>query len=434
MQSIICPKCGEKFSLDNSLASKIFMQLKDNAFESELQRRLQNEKTNLNALFTEKLNLAKTQISSEKNGEISNLQNNLENLKNENANLKSQMRINIENEKLKITQENAGEMARLKQEIANLKNQLVNETNLKNIEIQNAKLQTQSELNLKFNDEKAEFNAKIESLKNELNFKQNEVDFYKDFKAKQSVKLLGESLEQHCLIEFNKYRNFLPLSVSFAKDNEIAENTKGDFIYRELDGDGIEVISIMFEMKNEADISTNKKKNEDFLDKLDKDRKKKNCEFAVLVSMLEADNDFYNTGIVDMSHRYEKMFVIRPQFFMPLLSILRSANLSSFKAKKELEIQKNKNIDITNFENKLFEFKNSFEYNMEQANKRFDEAICDIDKAISDLTKTREALIKTQEQFGKANKKLENLTIKKLTHNNQTMKQIFAKSQDEIIE
>ena len=416
MENIICPHCGEKFSLDNDNANRIFSQLRDGAFKDELQRRLEVEKANLNAIFQEKLNSQKTKLNSEFSEQISNLKNDLQISQNQNANLQTQMNTNIENEKLKITQQNAGEIANLRQEISNLKNRLSSELNLKSVEIQNARLQIQNELNAEFSEEKTALNAKIESLKNEVNLKQSEVDFYKDFKAKQSVKLLGESLEQHCLVEFNKVRSMLPMSVYFEKDNEIIDGTKGDFIYRELDESGVEVISIMFEMKNEADLSTNKKKNEDFLDKLDKDRKKKNCEFAVLVSVLEPDNEYYNAGIVDMSHRYEKMFVIRPQFFIPLISILRNANLTSFATKKELE-----------FEKKLIKFRDSFAKNCENAAKNFDGAIEEIDKAIKNLQDTKEKLIKSMKWLDTANRKSsEDLTIKKLTHKNPTMKKAFA--------
>ncbi|MBQ9292521.1 MAG: DUF2130 domain-containing protein [Campylobacter sp.] len=428
MENIICPHCGEKFSLDNDNANRIFSQLRDGAFKDELQRRLELEKANLNAIFQEKLNSQKTKLNSEFSEQISNLKNDLQISQNQNANLQTQMNTNIENEKLKITQQNADEIANLRQEIANLKNRLSSELNLKSVEIQNAKLQIQNELNAEFSEEKTALNAKIESLKNEVNLKQSEVDFYKDFKAKQSVKLLGESLEQHCLVEFNKVRSMLPMSVYFEKDNEIIDGTKGDFIYRELDESGVEVISIMFEMKNEADLSANKKKNEDFLEKLDKDRKKKNCEFAVLVSVLEPDNEYYNAGIVDISHRYEKMFVIRPQFFIPLISILRSANLSSFKAKKELEFEKNRNIDITNFEEKLIKFRDSFAKNCDNAAKNFDGAIEEIDKAIKNLQDTKERLIKSMKWLDTANRKSsEDLTIKKLTYKNPTMKKAFEK-------
>lgn len=426
MQSIICPKCGEKFSLDNNDANSIFMQIKNNVFNAELTRRLESEKANLDAIFEEKLNSQKSKIKSEFDKEISNLQNNLQILQEKNENLQNQMSEKIENERLKISQENMDKIGKLQTEILNLQNELEVEKKLKNSQIDNAKLQIQNEKNAEFLAEKTDLNTQIQTLQNQIKMKQDEIDFYKDFKAKQSIKLLGESLEQHCLIEFDKLRSIFPSSVYFEKDNEVVDGTKGDFIYREVDESGVEVISIMFEMKNEADLSANKKRNDEFFDKLDKDRKKKKCEFAVLVSMLEPDNDYYNAGIVDISHKFEKMFVVRPQFFIPLISILRSANLASFKAKKELIAEKNRNIDITNFEENLNKFKTSFIYNVEQAGKRFETAICEIDKAIKNLQDTKEALIKTQEQFGRANKKLEDLTIKKLTHGNVTMKRLFA--------
>ena len=426
MENIICPHCGAEFSLDNDKASRIFSQLRDSAFNAELARRIHSEKANLDAIFEEKLNSQKSKIKSEFDKEISNLQNNLQILQEKNENLQNQMSEKIENERLKITQENMGEISKLQTEILNLQNELEVEKKLKNSQIDNAKLQIQNEKNAEFLAEKTDLTTQIQTLQNQIKMKQDEIDFYKDFKAKQSIKLLGESLEQHCLIEFDKLRSIFPSSVYFEKDNEVVDGTKGDFIYREVDESGVEVISIMFEMKNEADLSTNKKRNDEFFDKLDKDRKKKKCEFAVLVSMLEPDNDYYNAGIVDISHKFEKMFVVRPQFFIPLISILRSANLASFKAKKELIAEKNRNIDITNFEEKLIKFRDSFAKNCENATKNFTSAIDEIDKAIKNLQDTKEKLKMSMKWLESANKKSnEDLTIKKLTHKNPTMKKAF---------
>ena len=257
-----------------------------------------------------------------------------------------------------------------------------------------------------------------------LKEKQEQIDYYKDLKTKMNVKLLGESLEQHCYIEFNKLRALLPNNVSFEKDNTVSDGTKGDFIYRETDNSGLEILSIMFEMKNEQDTTTTKHKNEDFLAKLDKDRNNKNCEYAVLVSLLEPDNEFYNNGIV-LSHQYPKMYIIRPQFFVPLLSILRNASLISITTKQELQEQKNRNVDITHFEEKLLEFKKGFAYNYEQAKNRFNEAILQIDKTMDNLQKVKDALLASERQLRLANDKSDSLTIKKLTHNNPTMKQAF---------
>mgnify|MGYP002616165900 CR=1 FL=1 len=251
------------------------------------------------------------------------------------------------------------------------------------------------------------------------------IEYYKDFKARQSTKMIGESLEQHCEIEFNKLRATGFQNAYFEKDNDARTGSKGDYIYRELDENGVEIISIMFEMKNENDKTATKHKNEDFLKELDKDRNEKNCEYAVLVSMLEPENELYNTGIVDKSHRYQKMYVIRPQFFIPMITILRNAAFNSMQYKNELQLVRNQNIDITNFEESMNDFKQKFSRNYELASKKFNTAIEEIDKTISHLQKTKEALLSSERQLQLANNKAEDLTIKRLTRNNPTMKQKF---------
>ena len=268
--------------------------------------------------------------------------------------------------------------------------------------------------------------AQKEQFKREIALKDEEIERYRDFKARQSTKMIGESLEQHCMTEFNRIRATAFRNAYFEKDNDARTGSKGDFIYREADEDGVEFISIMFEMKNEMDSTATKHKNEDFLRELDKDRREKGCEYAVLVSMLELDNELYNGGIVDVSYRYDKMYVIRPQFFIPLISILRNAALSGLAYRKQLQIVQNQNIDITNFENAMEDFKSKFGRNYELASRRFKEAIDEIDKTILHLQKTKDALIGSENNLRLANNKAQDLTIKRLTRNNPTMQAKFA--------
>ena len=257
-----------------------------------------------------------------------------------------------------------------------------------------------------------------------------QVEYYRDFKAKQSTKMVGESLEQHCLMEFNRIRAAAFRNAYFEKDNDARTGSKGDFIFRECSDDGQEFISIMFEMKNEMDTTAAKHRNEDFLKELDKDRNEKKCEYAVLVSLLEPDNELYNSGIVDVSYRYPKMYVIRPQFFIPLISILRNAALNSMEYRKQLAAIQNQNIDITNFENEMNDFKNKFARNYDLASRRFKEAIDEIDKTIIHLQKTKDALLSSENNLRLANNKAQDLTIKRLTKNNPTMQAMFEALQD----
>ena len=260
----------------------------------------------------------------------------------------------------------------------------------------------------------------------QLKMKDDEIEKYKNFKLQLSTKMIGESLERHCENEFNKIRATGFQRAYFEKDNDAKSGSKGDFIFRDYDEDGTEIISIMFEMKNEADATASKHKNEDFFKELDKDRREKNCEYAVLVSMLESENEFYNSGIVDVSYRYEKMYVVRPQFFIPIITLLRNAGLKSLEYRKKLEEVKSQNIDITNFENEMNEFKNSFGRNYRIASDKFKKAIEEIDKTIDHLKKTKDALLSSENNLRIANDKAEDLTIKKLTRKNPTMAAKFA--------
>lgn len=321
-------------------------------------------------------------------------------------------------------------------ELNNLKNNISNNEKVLKAQLENV---YQSKLNQKdlemktlqgqIDHSKMEYQLKERNLKEKydtlLQTKDEQIAYYKDFKLKQSTKMIGESLEQHCEIEFNKLRATGFQNAYFEKDNDARAGSKGDYIYREFDENGTEIISIMFEMKNENDQTSSKHKNEDFLKELDKDRNEKNCEYAVLVSMLEADNELYNTGIVDKSHRYEKMYVIRPQFFIPIITILRNAAIHSLQYKNELIEIRNQNIDITHFEESINDFKARFSKNYQAASTKFNKAIEEIDKTISHLQKTKEALLSSERQLQLANNKAEDLSIKRLTRNNPTMKKKF---------
>ena len=277
----------------------------------------------------------------------------------------------------------------------------------------------------KDNENKLKTQALKEQYEEKIKLKDEQIEYYRDFKAKQSTKMVGESLEQHCDYEFNKIRASAFPNAYFEKDNDARSGSKGDFIFRDMDENGTEFISIMFEMKNETDTTSTKKKNEDFFKELDKDRREKNCEYAVLVSLLEIDNELYNTGIVDVSYKYPKMYVVRPQFFIPIITLLRNAAMNSLEYRQELETIRHQNIDISNFEEKMNLFKEGFSRNYRLASDKFQTAIDEIDKSISHLQKIKDALISSENNLRLANDKAEDLTIKKLTRGNPTMKALF---------
>lgn len=287
-------------------------------------------------------------------------------------------------------------------------------------------LELESQIKLKNNEWELKEKSLCEKHADEIKRRDDEIAYYKDFKARQSTKMIGESLEQHCETEFNKLRATAFQNAYFEKDNDIKTGSKGDFIYREYSNDGVEFISIMFEMKNEMDTTATKHKNEDFFKELDKDRKEKNCEYAVLVTMLEAYNEYYNSGIVDVSYKYSKMYVIRPQFFIPIITVLRNAALNSLQYRHELELVRNQNIDITHFEEDINDFKDKFSRNFRLASEKFQKAIDEIDKTIDHLQKTKEALLSSENNLRLANNKAEDLTIKRLTKGNPTMAAKFA--------
>lgn len=384
MNEIKCPKCGEVFQVDEAGYAAIVRQVHDKEFDKQIRQSEESLKAQLRSEI--ELAVAKERITiTEKENEI--------------VLLKSRIDAQKKNSDLEIKialQDKEKEIDKLNNEI---------ELNRKNYELQSSSLKEQH-------------------IK-ELEMKDEVIEQYRDFKLKQSTKMIGESLEKHCETEFEKLRATGFRNAYFGKDNDAKTGSKGDYIYKEASDDGIEFISIMFEMKNEADKTATKHKNEDFFKELDKDRNEKKCEYAVLVSMLEADNELYNSGIVDVSHRYPKMYVIRPQFFIPMITLLRNAALNSLEYKKELVEIQNRNVDIANFEEALIDFKSKFSYNYEQASKRFKEAIDEIDKSMQHLQKIKDALLASDRQLRLANDKADDLTIKKLTRNNPTMRAKF---------
>ena len=402
MQEIKCPNCGKMFQVDESGYAQIVSQVRDAEFTKELERRekdlaekkdndlqivrLQKEQEQQSALAKKDAELA------EKERVISELQHKINGDETE--------------KKLAVTeavQQKEKELSHRETEITELKGRLKNQ-------------EIESQLTTKSIQEKYE---------NEIKLKNEQIELYKDFKARQSTKMIGESLEQHCLTQFNQIRMTAFPTAYFEKDNDARTGSKGDFIFRESASDGTEFISIMFEMKNEMDATATKHKNEDFFKELDKDRREKGCEYAVLVSLLEADSDFYNNGIIDVSYRYEKMYVVRPQFFIPIITLLRNAALNSLKYQQELQVVRSQQIDILHFEENMNIFKTGFAKNYEIASRRFTEAIDEIDKSIFHLQKIKEALTSSENQLRLANSKAEDLSIKKLTKNAPSVRAMF---------
>lgn len=423
MNEIKCPNCGQVFQIDETSYESILRQVRDDEFNKQInarEKQYKDEKEN-------EIKLAEAHIREELQKQISNKDMELSNLKNQVANIEEQTKNKLDKEyQDKLNQKNT--------EILELTNKLeLNATNSK-LEINKALSEKEqkitelsSELELKNKEyELREKNIK-ESYDMQLKNKDEQIEYYKDFKAKQSTKMIGESLEQHCSDSFNSLRPLFP-NAYFEKDNDARTGSKGDFIYRDYDEDGNEIVSIMFEMKNEADETATKHKNEDFFKELDKDRREKSCEYAVLVTLLEMDNDLYNNGIVDVSHKYDKMYVVRPQFFIPLITLIRNLSSKSLEYRKELELIKNQNIDITNFESRMEQFKNDFGRNYRLASEKFKKAIDEIDKSISSLQKTKEALLSSENNLRLANGKAEDLTIKKLTRGNETMAKLFEEA------
>ena len=421
MSEIKCPNCGKVFKIDEESYSLILQQVRNSEFNKEIDEQLENKlKLALNESengFRDKLYLRENEISKlkeevkllkkENDNKLNELLFSKEKEINELKNQLSLMEGNTRLEILNALKSKDEEISRLKEE----NSKFLNQKDLKISELNN-KLALNDSLNKEKNEE---IKKNYETL---LKAKQEEVDFYKDFKARQSTKLVGESLEVHCATEFNKLRPLFP-NAYFDKDNEISKSgSKGDFIFRDYDEDKTKIVSIMFEMKNENDTTATKHKNEDFLKELDKDRNEKNCEYAVLVSMLEPDSELYNGGIVDVSYKYPKMYVVRSQFFIPIITLIRNGALNALSYKKELEIARNQDIDLSHFEENMNDFKDAFGRNYRIASEKFKTAIEEIDKTIDHLEKTKKALMSSENNLRLANNKAqEDLTIKKLTKN-----------------
>lgn len=426
MAEIRCPNCGEVFQVDESGYTAIVQQVRDQEFDRALkEREKQMESAQKDAIKIAVMETEQSQKDAlvDKEKEISEKEMEIARLK----------------EKL------AGIEAEKKMELARMEEKLAGAETEKELAITKALADKDKELaekdreiialngTIETNEQKSKLSETSlkESYEARLKGKDEEIAFYKDLKAKQSTKMIGEDLERHCENEFNKYRATGFKNAYFEKDNDARSGSKGDFIFRDFTDEGTEFISIMFEMKNEMDETASKHKNADFFKELDKDRNEKNCEYAVLVSMLEADNDLYNEGIVDVSYKYEKMYVIRPQFFIPMITLLRNAALNAAEYKNELALVRNQNIDITHFEDDLNEFKDKFGRNVKLAGERFQTAIEEIDKTITHLQKVKENLQNSERNLVLADNKLEDLTIKKLTRKNPTMKAKFEELQKE---
>ncbi len=376
MKELKCPKCGSTFTVDEADYALLLSQVKNSEFETELARRVHELEQTQQA----RRQAEKAAEESRQQAEQARVQMQIQSLQSQVAAAEQQKQLAVAQVRQRATEE----YMKKEQELASLRTQ----------------------------------------MSEQLKALQEQVAYYKEMKIRLSTKMVGETLEQHCATEFARIRPLFP-NAYFEKDNEVIEGTKGDFVFRDKSDDGVEYISIMFEMKNENDETATKHKNEDFLAKLDADRKKKGCEYAVLVSMLEPESDLYNGGIVDMTHRFEKMYVIRPQFFVPLITLLCQTSRKSLDAKRELALVKAQQIDVTNFEEKLTAFKDGFTRNVRLANERFADAIDEIDKTIAHLTKVRENLIKSGDNLNAADKKLQDVTIKRLTSGNPTMKAKF---------
>lgn len=464
MKEIKCPHCGQLFTIDESNYDSIVKQIRDHEFYDELKKREAeyNEKLELQKELVEKDLMGRANVKlNEQKAEIENLKNHLKLVEKEHENELNLKTSSLKEEINTLNATRQGEIDKitaskdieiselkskanaavldLKSKIEVLNQQVKNGDTEKELAVNKAiselKETKDNELNKVKNEleiYKSEMTNKFDSMKDsyeqQLSAKQELVDYYKDFKTKMSTKMIGESLEQHCANEFNKNRMSMFRNAYFEKDNEVVEGSKGDFVFRDFDEDGVEIISIMFEMKNEADTTSTKHKNEDFFDKLDKDRNRKKCEYAVLVSLLEGDSELYNEGIVDVSYRYPKMYVIRPQFFIPLITLLRNAALNATEYKKQLLIEKNNNLDIAHFEENMENFKVAFGKNFETASKKFSLAIEEIDKTIDHLNKVKDNLLSSDRQLRLANDKAQDLTIKKLTKNAPSLAEKFKEN------
>ena len=400
MQEIKCPNCGKTFVVDDSGYAQIARQVRD----SEFDRALRQRERDIAEAKEKEFELAQMRQKEAFDRALAEAERRVEQLKAQLAGGEAEKKLAVS----EAVREKEKELSEQASEVAALKNRLDNQ---------------ETESQLKQQSLQREYESRLRQ-KDEM------IEYYKDFKARQSTKMIGESLEQHCLSQFNALRMTAFPDAYFEKDNDARSGSKGDFIFRESRG-GVEFISIMFEMKNEADETATKHKNEDFFRELDKDRREKKCEYAVLVSLLEADSELYNNGIVDVSYKYEKMYVIRPQFFIPIITLLRNAALGSLKYRQELEAARNQQIDVLNFEKNMNEFKDKFAYNYQLASKKFKTAIEEIDKTIDHLQKTKEALLSSENNLRLANNKAEDLSIKRLTKNAPSVREMFDAAKNE---
>ena len=434
MKELKCPQCGNVFSVDEADYAFILNQVKTREFEAELKARLSEiQQQNKAQQETETLKITQSYQGklNEKEVELSKKESTIAQLQAQINSFNQAKTLELEAERLKQQQEIARLKALIDQNDAKIQVAILEEQNKAKDQLQakeNALLELRSQIEVKQKEATIRETNIKEDYERQLKQKQELVDYYKELKTKLSTKMIGESLETHCSNEFNRVRTTMYPNAYFEKDNDASAGSKGDFIFRDTI-DGVEYISIMFEMKNEMDTTATKHKNEDFFTKLDKDRNEKKCEYAVLVSLLEPDSDFYNEGIVDVSYRYPKMFVVRPQFFMPIIALLSQASKKSVEYKKELIIARQQSVDVTNFENKLNEFRDKFSYNYRLASEKFKTAIDEIDKSISHLQKIKDALIGSENNLRLANNRAEDLTIKRLTRGNPTMKQKFDEAQ-----
>ena len=414
MAELRCPHCGKTFSVDDTEVNSIVQQIRDKEFEKNVNSRVNEMEEHLREIHEADIEARENKI-----------------------------RLNIQQEHEKEIQKLQEQVREAEEKASALQSELNSFEDKKTIAVMEAvnKIETEKrDLETKLTNEKRDLETKLTNEKHDLekalvqekdtrklllDQKDEQIAYYKDLKTKMSTKMVGETLEQHCEIQFNQLRATAFQNAYFEKDNDARTGSKGDYIYRETDENGVEIISIMFEMKNEMDETATKHKNEDFFKELDKDRREKNCEYAILVSMLEADNEFYNNGIVDVSYRYEKMYVIRPQFFIPIITLLRNAALNSLGYQKELAIVRSQQVDIINFEDNMNAFKDAFSRNYRLASEKFGKAIEEIDKTIMHLQKTKEALLSSENNLRLANNKAEDLSIKKLTKNAPSVREMF---------
>lgn len=444
MKEIKCPNCGKVFQVDESGYAQIAQQIRDQEFARELAKREQElsqkreDELKLVRMEQEKIN---AEVLSKKEAELSEQASRIEQLKAQISAGENEKKLAVS----EVMQKKDAEIAEQASQIEQLKAQLSAGETEKRLAVSEAVQQKEkeitektteiTELKGKLSSKEAENQLKERSLKEQyeekLKLKDEQIEYYRDFKARQSTKMVGESLEQHCLTQFNSIRMTAFPSAYFEKDNDARSGSKGDFIFREASEDGTEFISIMFEMKNEMDTTATKHKNEDFFKELDKDRREKGCEYAVLVSLLEIDNELYNNGIVDVSYKYEKMYVIRPQFFIPIITLLRNAALNSLKYRRELQDIRRQQVDITHFEENMNAFKEGFARNYRIASDKFNTAIEEIDKTITHLQKIKDALLSSERNLRLANDKADGLTIKKLTKNADSVREMFEQLKEE---